>query len=46
MFFFRYKFSKRQKAIDTMLKKSTNADVVFLLDCTGSMTPYIEQGPI
>ena len=26
-----------------MIKENSNADVVFMLDCTGSMGPYIEN---
>ena len=39
---FRAEFLHRQKMLDGILKENANADLVFLVDCTSSMKPYIE----
>ena len=36
-------FEKKQELLKKMLEKNKNVDVVFLLDCTGSMAGYIEE---
>jgi hypothetical protein len=33
---------KRQKNLGGIIKQNLNLDVVFMLDCTGSMAPYIK----
>ena len=33
----------RQKVLDAMIKKNSNADLVFMVDCTGSMDSYIQN---
>jgi hypothetical protein len=33
---------KRRKNLDGIIQKKLNLDVVFMLDCTGSMAPYIK----
>jgi hypothetical protein len=38
----RVESKNRQKHLEAMIKKNLNLDVVFMLDCTGSMAPYIE----
>jgi len=32
----------RQKLLEGMIKETSNLDLVFMLDCTGSMGSYIE----
>ena len=36
-------FEKKQELLRKMLEKNKNVDVVFLLDCTGSMAGYINE---
>ena len=36
-------FERKQEMLRQMLEKNKNVDVVFLLDCTGSMAGYIEE---
>ena len=40
---FRLNFFERQRRFEDAIKRGSNADVVFMVDCTGSMAPYIEN---
>jgi len=37
------RFLRKQKLLEKMLKKYKSLDLVFMVDCTGSMAPYINE---
>ncbi len=39
---FRAAFLNRQKLLEGMIKQNSNADLVFMMDCTGSMASHIK----
>jgi hypothetical protein len=41
-YIFRAAFLHRQKLMEGMIKQNSNADLVFMMDCTGSMASHIE----
>jgi len=40
---FRAKFLERQTDFERAICQNTNTDLVFMIDCTGSMAPYIDE---
>jgi hypothetical protein len=40
--FSRAEFLERQRLLEGMIQQNSNADLVFMIDCTGSMSPYID----
>ena len=41
--FDRAEFLNRQKLLECLIQQNSNADLVFVIDCTGSMASYIEN---
>ena len=40
--FSRVEFLERQKVLEEMIQQNSNADLAFMIDCTGSMSSYID----
>jgi hypothetical protein len=36
-------FQEKQKILEAMIQQNSNVDVVFMLDCTGSMYSHINE---